>query len=694
MSDDWGNDPLKPMVGSVSKTDLKAVLNKTFGPGKWALTSGYRTPAYEDDLRRKGAGTVPPGHTSAHSEGDEHAPGAYDIVVPGMSQADAAKKLADADSRFDKVFAEGRRGGQGAHIHASVALKVPSAKADDWGNDPLQGGETKPAPAPKWWEAPGHATLRPATNPLVATAREVGHNISDRFGRAAADFQRRDPMGDSTANRLAQAGDVMDMIGAPLGGLFEKVVGPALSPYDPVRRGGYARHDAEMRATGDVGSALTPLEFEGLGVKAGARVATRAAPLSARTIERSARAIEKARMASPEALHAQNVQVLADHGFDARRLTPGQIKGGEARRVEDAAKSKPGLSGPIRAREQDALRELNRTWYDQSLKPIGEKFTGHPQDIGERGVSEVHDKIAAVYDKWLPRAEAKADAPFTDEIKAIRARDTKVHGPYQGALSTIIDEHVMPRFENGVMTGASFKKVESELGSLASGYRQKGERLLAEHVDDLSAALRDNIERNSPPGVRDKIKSANTSWAIYKRLEAAAGRNARSGGVASSSDFLQSVKKLDRSKDKGVFARGDALMQPLAKAGDQVLKNVVADSGTTERAMRNSRGIAGELIGGAIGSHGGPIGAAAGAAVGGTVDRALGGVQGLVHGRLMRHQVERAARRMSAAGPHAPVNNLKAILGRVNPALPHHLAMGGLGVNGLGALMNAGGGPQ
>ena len=99
---------------------FRAAMDRTFGPGGWRQTSGYRTPAQEEALRRQGAGTVAPGRTSSHSVGSRHAPGAYDAVVPGMSQAEAAARLRRSGKTFPRVVAERRHGPQGPHLHIEL----------------------------------------------------------------------------------------------------------------------------------------------------------------------------------------------------------------------------------------------------------------------------------------------------------------------------------------------------------------------------------------------------------------------------------------------------------------------------------------------------------------------------------------------------------------------------------------------
>jgi len=96
---------------------FRSTMDQVFSPGRWRQTSGYRTPAQEDELRRQGAGAVPAGHVSRHSLGGPSAPGAYDVAVQGMSAPNAAARLRQFDQSFARVIAEGPHGGQGPHLH-------------------------------------------------------------------------------------------------------------------------------------------------------------------------------------------------------------------------------------------------------------------------------------------------------------------------------------------------------------------------------------------------------------------------------------------------------------------------------------------------------------------------------------------------------------------------------------------------
>ncbi|MGH3430859.1 MAG: tetratricopeptide repeat protein, partial [Mycobacteriales bacterium] len=103
--------------GRLPQTQFHAMMDAVFGAGAWRETGGYRSPARENQLRAEGALTVPEGRLSRHSMGTPDAPGAYDIVVAGMSPEQAAARLHLAWAHFSRLFPEGLHGTQGAHLH-------------------------------------------------------------------------------------------------------------------------------------------------------------------------------------------------------------------------------------------------------------------------------------------------------------------------------------------------------------------------------------------------------------------------------------------------------------------------------------------------------------------------------------------------------------------------------------------------
>lgn len=114
-------------AGKATSADFQSTMDQVFGQGRWRETSGYRSQAQENALRRQGAGTVASGHTSLHSVGDADAPGAYDAVVARMSAAQAAAKLKRAGVGFHRVLAERAHGREGPHLHVElISAQTPA----------------------------------------------------------------------------------------------------------------------------------------------------------------------------------------------------------------------------------------------------------------------------------------------------------------------------------------------------------------------------------------------------------------------------------------------------------------------------------------------------------------------------------------------------------------------------------------
>src|SRR5262245_40561880 len=88
----------------VAPPQFAAVMDSVFGPGAWRMTGGYRSPQREAQLRSQGAMTVRPGGVSRHSLGSPDAPGAYDVVVNGMSPGEAARRLRLAGAPFARYM--------------------------------------------------------------------------------------------------------------------------------------------------------------------------------------------------------------------------------------------------------------------------------------------------------------------------------------------------------------------------------------------------------------------------------------------------------------------------------------------------------------------------------------------------------------------------------------------------------------
>lgn len=184
-------------AGEMTRERFAAIMDAAFGRGAWRMTGGYRTPERENELRAQGAMTVRPGGLSRHSLGDADAPGAFDLVVDGMSPYEAADRLRSAGAPFARYQPKGAHGTQGPHLHLEpygfgpipvagvqlASLTGPSVKAAKPADDIRMRPVTLILPA---LGAQGAAALRQEFARLRAGAEQDRADAQLELGRAYA----------------------------------------------------------------------------------------------------------------------------------------------------------------------------------------------------------------------------------------------------------------------------------------------------------------------------------------------------------------------------------------------------------------------------------------------------------------------------------------------------------------------------
>jgi hypothetical protein len=397
----------------------------------------------------------------------------------------------------------------------------------------------------------------------------------------------------------------------------------------------------------DVGEALAAL-----GPEAGALgAAGKAAGVTEETAAASnalSRVTGRVMGATDDAKHLAAVKRLKEAGIE---LTPGHELGGEARRTEQAYKSNRMVGGAIRKRETRAIESVNEAAYKKTLEAAAEKYDPSMK-AGRDGLAAVEEKLSAKYDRVLnrevngkPKVRFVADEEFANRVAGIEKTLARAKPGTRDQFKEIYDQLVAERFQDNGFKGRAFKDIETDLrneSNINHRSQDPNDQRLASAVDDLIGALQDGMERHSDPGVRDELKQANTGWAMFSRLRAAANRRATSGGVFSAGDLLQTVKMGDKSAKKSAFMRGDALMQDFAEDAYRVLKNDLPDSGTPERLDR--MGVLGAGLGGAIGGI-------PGAAVGYVAERAGGAGTNALAEYFMKKRAQEQAMGVKPSAP-------------------------------------------
>lgn len=312
------------------------------------------------------------------------------------------------------------------------------------------------------------------------------------------------------------------------------------------------------------------------------------------------------RVISPRASTNPLVQTLRNEGVDP---TIGQTLGGWANRAEQKAMSLPIVGDAIRSARNRATDQLNTAVGQRAVAPIG----GQAQGTGRDLVNQVRTQLQDAYDDLLPRMTVRADNAFASEVGNLRnmVRTGSIDPNAARAFERILNNDVLGKFKGQqALTGQTLKQIESDLTNQASRFAAStdaDQRIVGDALREVQRSLRTLAERNNPQFAAE-LQSINRGWANFKRLERAASYVGAEDGVFSASQLQSAVKALDKSKDKGRFARGGALMQDLSDAAKQVIGDSVPNSGTADRALLAGGALSTGLLNPAI-----PAGLIAGA---------------------------------------------------------------------------------
>ena len=269
------------------------------------------------------------------------------------------------------------------------------------------------------------------------------------------------------------------------------------------------------------------------------------------------------------------------------RPTIGQTLGGAANAMEQKAESIPILGEGITAARRRAVEEFNRAAYDDVLNQIGLNLPKNVH-VGRKALSYTTKQVSQAYRQIVPHMASKVDKPFADDLTNLVALSKDMAPDKAKQFSGILSRQVLRKIsQNGTITGETMKEIDSALGQIARNYKgspDPDQRLLGDAVREAQNVLFKLVKRSNPEAasVLDRVDAA---YARLARLQDAAGRVGSKEGVFSPSALNSAVRAGDKSLRHGQFARGDALMQDFATAGEKVLGPNVPDSGTAGRAM-------------------------------------------------------------------------------------------------------------
>jgi hypothetical protein len=252
----------------------------------------------------------------------------------------------------------------------------------------------------------------------------------------------------------------------------------------------------------------------------------------------------------------------------------------------------PFLGDAITAARDRAKNQFNSAAINRGASQVGAQV----DDIGFSGVKQAGDALSQYYDKALSQVKGVPlnDQAFLDTLVQLSSDAKSLVPDMTRKFDKTLDDIVLSRVpSNGVIPSQAYKAIDSDLGSMAATYRGSS-NVYEQELGDKLLQLKDLLKqqmRNTNPDVAAMLDKADAGWANLVRVEAAAKAAKNNGGVFTPAQLNMGVQSADNSVRNRAVARGTALLQDLANAGQQVLGNKYPDSGTAGRLLLGGAGL-------------------------------------------------------------------------------------------------------
>lgn len=299
------------------------------------------------------------------------------------------------------------------------------------------------------------------------------------------------------------------------------------------------------------------------------------------------------RVVSPNASKNADLAMLKAEGV---RPTAGQTLGGRWNAAEERLASLPVVGDAIATARGRALEQFNQAAINRAVAPVGGKVTG----TGQQAVAEAGDVLSKAYDDALASVKyLRFDKQFGQELTQLQGMSQNLVPAMRARFDKTLKDVLGGRVSTGgSMLAPTYKKVDSELGQLASRYRGSqvaSEAEFGDAVAQLQNLLRQQMMRSNPQAGK-ALRAADEGWANLVRIEGAAKSAKNSGGLFTPGQLNIAVQTADKSARKRAVARGEALMQDFGSAGQNVLGNKVPNSGTADRLLGGGAALGGGYL--------------------------------------------------------------------------------------------------
>tara|TARA_R100001082_G_scaffold94630_1_gene61603 strand:- start:529 stop:2193 length:1665 start_codon:yes stop_codon:yes gene_type:complete len=281
-------------------------------------------------------------------------------------------------------------------------------------------------------------------------------------------------------------------------------------------------------------------------------------------------------------------------------LTPGQAAmggyfGALIKRLEEGATSLPLVGGVIKGALDRSTQSFNRAAINDALKSINKVLP--PKLTGRKAIEWAKNEISKSYNDVVSKMSLNNADELIDIVSTISTNlkgslDPKLYKIFNDKLS----EKIISRVKDGKLSGTALQKVQTDIKALITQYIKNGgtsEREMADalttiltgKVDDAGVkiipGLDDLIIRDNAPDLVSKFLNTNKAYSLFGVIQNASVKSKT--GTFTPSHLLTAAKAADNTKNKSIFASGNAKLQKLAETGDEVVGANIADSGTAFR---------------------------------------------------------------------------------------------------------------
>lgn len=275
-------------------------------------------------------------------------------------------------------------------------------------------------------------------------------------------------------------------------------------------------------------------------------------------------------------------------------LTPGQIVGGAANRVEQAATSIPFLGDMIKNAQRRTMQSFDQAAVNQALKPVGEALPAGA--TGREAIEYATKTLGQKYGDALGGTKPLAvDDQFLSKLGSLHGLTGSLPKEADEQFGRILNSEIIGRVDQfNNLTPEAYKQAESQLGSLYRRYKAAPDvdkNQMSGAIKEAQATLQDLLQRQAPDTAA-ALGPINQGYANLLRVQRAGSYQGAEDGMFTPAQLSSAVRAMDSSKNKRAFATGNALMQDLSDAGREVLGTKVPDSGTPFRHAVQAGGAA------------------------------------------------------------------------------------------------------